>query len=165
MSQSTDSFVEREIKPYARDWEPPTPYEERYSADQVINAYQIGFLKGQDSVQDLVKERFQKNVEQAAVFTLQIIERLRTLKVEPTAAWLKIISWDAFEVLFTVPEVGFISDRFREVYSYVGELEQAARAERTCISFTFCPETEHFDLGAVKAEGFSLRHKALLKSS
>lgn len=165
MAKSPSEFIDQDIKPYAKigDWEEPRPGEEHYSTNQVIAAYEAGKTSAMNSLQKLVHEQFEANKSKAGADTRKLIEKLLEHGFHPISARLKICSWDLMEVLITLPEKEYCAESFDDIYNVVNELEDASRNEQYYISFRFCPEIEGFEESKVKADGFVLLHKSLMK--
>jgi hypothetical protein len=165
MNQSTTEIISNEIIPLVKqcDWESPKPGEELYSTNQLIAAYEAGIARGMVGAQKLVQEKFFYNVDKTAEDTGKLVSKLQEYGINPSAARLKVISWDQFEVLIILPEKEYLDEKFDIVYNFVGELENATHEEFYCITFKFLPETENTDVQKIMSDGFTLLHKSLVK--
>lgn len=165
MSKEANEIIEAEIRPFVKegDWEKPKPGEEHYSTNQVIAAYEVGKTKGMTEAEQLLREKFEANIQKAGTDTRNLVEKLLEYGLHPTSARLRVSSWDLFEVLVTLSEAEYVGERFDDAYDVVNELENASRGDHYCISFRFCPEVDGFDEQKVKSDGFTLLHKSLIK--
>lgn len=162
MSRPSD-LIESDIKPFAEDWEDPKPGEEHYSTNQLIAAYKAGYAKGVAGAHALLQETFNRNYQKSGEDTGKVIEKLQEFGLNPLSALLRVVSWEEFEVLITLPEAEFLDEKLESAYDFVGEFENSARTNHYCLSFRFCPTVDGLDEQKMKSDGFTIAHRLLVK--
>lgn len=156
--------VKSEIIPLIKgDWEGPKPGDSTFGPDQVIAAYEAGYAKGTTVVEKLLREKIEENTKKAGIDTWRLVERLHQVGLSPKSARLRILAVERYEVLVILSEKDYVDEKFDDALSFIGELERASRQDDYCIMFTFCPESESFEEGKVRLDGFTLLHKSIPK--
>ena len=129
-----------------------------FSSDHVIEAYLKGKDDGQRTETSLATDQISKNLQKSAELTAGIFEKLRSLNFSPQDAFLKIASQKFYEILITLPENEFLSDKILDVYNFLGELQQENASNYYNIDVTLCPISEELNISCLTADGFILRY-------
>lgn len=140
-----------------RNWEITISRDKYYTSDEVIDAYLHGKKTGLESLQKVVLKTLSDNINKTGNFTSEIIEYCEKEGFTPNAAFLKILSWDSFKILITLPEEEYLSNKFLKIYEYISKFEEKVNNELYRIEISFV-ETNGLDINCVQSDGFILKH-------
>lgn len=125
----------------------------------MIDAYLKGKQDGLEQQQRLIIEKLVSNINKAGKDTSSILSYLRTLKLNPISAYLKINSWDDFAILVILPQEDFLDSRMLSAYEYITDFEKKVADEMYHIQVTICDTEDTIDENYVRSDGFTLKHK------
>lgn len=162
MGIAAKNIIDEKIVPFVDpgDWQSPQSGEDKFSVNQIIAAYEVGFKSGKDSVNRLVTENFRNNLTNIGKKTESLIEVLRDKNFSPVSAILKIEDWDKFEVLIILPEEELLKDTISEIYEEIGKLIKESTSYFK-FDFILAGKNKSFNWKKVSSDGFKLHHKAL----
>ena len=134
----------------------PTAKDDAMS-NQMIEAYRTGLKDGLEQQQKLVFSKLKENIEKSGSLTMQLIETIKESGFTTLDAYLRVNSWDDFEIMVTVPECDYLKDEFLEMYDVVSKIENENKNELYDVFISFCSTNEHFDESVVSSDGYSLK--------
>lgn len=135
-------------------WELSEDGEKLFSADAVIDAYLKGKRDQLEQSQKAIIEKFESNLRQTSHHTEELISFLNSVQIRPFAAYLKVRSFDTFEVLVTLSERDFLSDEIERAYDYISNMEQRITQELYRITYHFTYHSENFNVSLLKSDGY-----------
>jgi hypothetical protein len=139
-------------------WQIIKPRGEYYAADDIINAYLMGGKEALGLTQQALVAFLVKNVDKTVSSRSDIYKHLDSCGFHPQRAYLKIIAWDTFEILITVPPEEFLDPEFLTMYEYAGKIEESVKHLLFRMYFSFAEETEELDEKQMYSDGFVLRY-------
>jgi hypothetical protein len=140
-----------------RNWEITISKDKYYTSDEVIDAYLHGKKTGLESLQKVVLNTLSDNINKTGNYTTEIIEYYEKEGFNPKATFLKILSWDNYKILITIPEKEYLSDKFLQIYEYISKFEEKINNELYRLEISFV-ETNGLDINCVQSDGFILKH-------
>lgn len=144
-------------------WQLPESKGKSFDSDAVIDAYLMGkedgFTHGMNEVHRATVEMLKSNATKAATLTSTVLDFLKERKINPVDAYLKVSSWDELSVMVLIKATCFRKPIFKEVYSFVCDLEGASERENLAMDFSFAPYSKSFNISCLNADGFALRLK------
>ena len=140
-----------------RNWEITVSKDKYYTCDEVLDAYLHGKKKGLENLQKIVLKTLSDNINKTGNYTSELINILKQNGFNPEAAFLKIISWDNFKILITVPEKEYLSEKYLRIYEYISKFEDNVNNELYKIEISFV-DTNGLDVNCVQSDGFILKH-------
>lgn len=140
-------------------WKLSEDGEKLHSSNAVIDAYFKGKQEGLDQAQKALQKLFENNYLRSGECAKSLIDYLKSSKLHPISAHLKIESLFTFEVIVLLPEEEFLSDAMKQVYSHCRDLEIKYCDDSFQISFNFIDASSHFDFAQLKADGFEFKLK------
>jgi hypothetical protein len=143
----------------SKNWVITEPNENYYSSDKVIDAYLQGKKEGLEQAQKAVFTLLENNLNKCHQLTSKIIAFLKIRKFSPLNAYLRILSFDVFEILITIPEKEFLDDHFLAIYEEVSQIERTERSDFFNVTFTFSDSGVHFDEKHLQSDGFIFKNK------
>ena len=144
----------------SQNWKPTSPGSETYSSNEVIDAYLKGKEEGIKQKGKLILNKLKENAERTTGATGKVFNFLHKKKFNPIAAYLRLNSWDSLDILITIPEKEFISEKLLTVYSFVSRLENELETDFYNITFSFADEEDDFDREHLVSDGFVLRYSS-----
>ena len=143
-----------------QNWEFTSPKDKLFSSDHVIEAYLKGKKEGLEQAQKLILEKLVENVNNSGNYTTEIHSHFNKKGFHPVSTFLKIISWDNFKLLITLPENEFISDKIIEIYDFISDYENRVNKELYHLEISLTDINEStFDKNCLRSDGFVLKHK------
>lgn len=138
---------------------------DRFSADFVLDAYDrgrsIGFHEGQESWRALVEQTFSANGKTITELSHAIKENVGAAGYDVLAIYLRVASWDEFDLLVIIPESHFCDDDFDTLYPRLYRLVDEATTDTFRCTFSFVPvdtdpDPNHppYNLQALHGDGF-----------
>lgn len=163
MNPTEYSNVEKTIRPlvYPNDWIAPANGEDSYGPNQVIAAFQAGFLKAGEQAEAIIENQKNVNLQWSGAHTRQVIDELRKHGLNPVSARLRITDWNFMEVLFVLKPGETSSEDFLQVLDFVSDLKESSASNVYSVDFHFCEAREQLDETAIEADGYWRHHNAL----
>ena len=127
-----------------------------FSEDQLIDA----FLAGKQHATKLVREKLQENIQKTGTQTSEVVKALLKKKYTPKFITLRIIGYNNFDVLISLPEDQFTSKGFPNVYKITSKIEEASKEEYR-IRYSFINHSKSFDVDQLFQDGYYLIHKSV----
>ena len=134
------------------------PKDQKFSADELINAYFKGVKEGTYQYQKAIRKQLGENLEKAGKHTSNIITILQDRGFEFYSALLKIHNWDEFEVILLVNPDHYINPKFLEIYNLVSSYEKEVKEDTYSITFSFTDYDESLDKEQMESDGFILEY-------
>jgi len=147
-----------EVAALQEHWQIIKPRGEYYVADEIINAYLAGGKEALGLTQQALVTFLVKNVDKTVSYRSDIYKYFNGCGFHPQRAYLKIIAWDTFEILITIPPEEFLDSEFLDMYKYIGKLEESVKQQLFRMYFSFAEESEDLDEKQMYSDGFVLRH-------
>lgn len=135
-------------------WKLSTAGEKLYSADAVIDAYLKGQQDQLEQAQKVIAHQFERNVRKANTHTLKLIDFLQSENLSPISAYLRTKSFDTMEVLITMSEEDFLSEKITNVYDHASSIEQGVSDDLYNITFHFTYQGDDFNHALLKSDGY-----------
>jgi hypothetical protein len=148
------TVIEKQTSINIDDWQLSTNGEKLFSADAVIDAYLKGKSDQLEQSQKALMKQLETNIQKASGNTVKVLEYLSSQGLSPIAAHLKPTSFDSMEVLITLPEEDYLSEKITTIYEHVSTLEEAFSEELYQINFSLTDETPHFNEALLKCDGY-----------
>ena len=148
----------KHIGTISKNWIITEPREAYYSSDKVIDAYMLGKKEGLEQAQKAIFALLEKNLVKCHQLTTKVITTLRQRKFNPSNAYLRIISFDVFEVLITLPENEFLADEFLFIYDDINRIETTESSDLYSVTFSFSDSGIDFDEKHLQSDGFILKN-------
>jgi len=126
-------------------------------SNQLIEAYQTGLKDGVEQQQKLVFSKLKENIDKSGSLTLSLIDTIKKYGFTPLDAYLRVESFDRFEIMITVPETDALKDEFLEMYDVISKIEIENRNDLYDVFISFCSTNDHFDENIVSSDGYSLK--------
>lgn len=143
-----------------QNWELTSPKDKLFSSDHVIEAYLKGKKEGLEQAQKLILDKLVENVNNSGDYTTEILGHFKKKGFHPVSTFLKIISWDNFKILITLPEKEFISNKIIKIYDFISDYENKVNKELYHLEITLTDINEDtFDTNCLRSDGFVLKHK------
>ncbi|MGJ4787354.1 hypothetical protein [Leptospira koniambonensis] len=141
-------------------WEIAVPKESDllYTSDHVINAYLQGKAEALEQNQRLQFAKLQENIAKSAELAGEVIVYAKSVNINPTAAFLKIDSWEDFVLLLTIPETEFLSQNILKVYDFTSSKEAEFNNKLYSIEIVLANMNEHFDNECLVSDGYLLKY-------
>lgn len=139
---------------------------DRFSADDLIDAYFNGKRDQMDEEKQLRLDKLKENIEKASTLSVEIFNHIAELGFKCEMIFLKVKSIYNFTSLFLIEENDFCDDRFLEVYEKTISIKSTVNTGKT-FDFTtiLTPSTSSFDKKSVLADGYILSYgKPVLES-
>jgi len=142
----------------SENWIITEPKEVYFSSDKVIDAYMMGKKEGLEQAQKAMFSLLEKNLVKCHQLTSKISTILKKHKFNPVNAYLRIQSFDVFEVLITLPEKEFLADEFLFIYDEINQIETKESSDLFNVTFSFSDCGVDFDEKNLKSDGFTLKN-------
>jgi len=142
-----------------KNWEFTSSEDKLFSTDHIIDAYLKGKNEGLEQQERLIIEKLISNIDKSGKHTTQVINHLLKKGLNPTAAFLKINSWDNFETLIIISEKDFLSTKMLKVYEYISKLESKVSEDMYYLQISFHSKDENIDEESIRSDGYILKHK------
>lgn len=157
---STETTSEVGVNGYQDNWQKTNSAEDIYfTADEVIDAYYKGIAEGLRKEERAALIKLQENVTISAHYRDKICSYLKSEGFSPSAAYLKIGSWDNFTILITLPEKEFGDNKFLQAYKKITSIEKELREKSIFLFFCFTATGEGtLNEGLMASDGYALKH-------
>ena len=134
----------------------PTSKEDSLS-NQLIDAYLNGKKDGVEQHQKLILNKLDENIEKSGSISLSLIKTLKENKFNPIDAFLRVRSWDRFDIMITVSEDDYMKEEFLEMFDVVSNIENSSKDELYGVFISFCSINNFFDEQNVSSDGYLLK--------
>jgi hypothetical protein len=134
----------------------PTSKEDTFN-NQLIEAYMNGKKEGMEQHQKLIFKKLEENIEKSGFITFELINMLKGRRFNPIDAYLRVNSWDKFDIMITVSEEDYLKEEFFFLFDVVSNVEKRYKVELFGIFISFCSINKHFDEQSVSSDGYSLK--------
>lgn len=132
---------------------------DRFSADDLIDAYFNGKRDQVDEEKQLRLDKLKENIEKASNLSVEIFNHIGELGFRCEMIFLKVKSIYNFTSLFLIEEDDYCDDRFLEVYKKTISIKNVSNVGKT-FDFTtiMTPSSDSFDKKSVLADGYILSY-------
>jgi len=135
----------------------PTPNGDWFTSDQLIDAYMNGKKEGMEQFKKLEMNKMAENINKSGFIAIDIFNKLKINKFSPIDAYLRVNSFDRFDMMITVPESDSLKDEFLNMYDLISDIETNTKDEFYMLFISFCSANNHFDEQIVLSDGYSLK--------
>jgi uncharacterized FlaG/YvyC family protein len=146
------------IKNSENNWVVTVTKDKFYTCDEVIDAYIQGKKEGLEQIQKVALEKMIENIKKSGEFTTELLNFFHKEKFNPVSAYLKIISWNLYNVLITIPEEEYLSDRFLSIYEYISQFEEKNKNDFYKLEITIT-DTNNLNNKNIISDGYIFKHK------
>ena len=142
-------------------WEVSVDKNSIFTNDDIIDAYLKGKKEGVKETNQIFVDKLNENIDKSAVFTDRMLSFLKTKKLNPISAHLKIQSFNDFVILITLPEDQFISEKFLVSYDFAATIEEEVIDDKYYnVMFMFSDrEDGDFNTNLLVSDGFFMDYK------
>jgi hypothetical protein len=137
-------------------WQLTTDGNTLFNANHVIDAYLTGKEMGKSELKNELILKLVSQLDELGTMTKELVSFLKKNSIGFDNAYLKIEGYNSFTILVVVSEAGYLSDSFKRVYEYVGDVENKLSAKYE-IYYSFTGKSESFNPHIVSAEGYKLK--------
>lgn len=133
--------------------------ESGFSSDDIIDAYYKGKEQGIIDEISALRRIVNSNIKKTINHANSVISYLVNQQIFPEYSYIKLISWDTYEVLISVATKDFLDEKFLKVYEFVTETENKINDEVYELTFSFIDSNTDFDNKKLNSDGFFLKQK------
>ena len=133
----------------------PTQKSDLFTSDQLIDAYMNGKKEGMEQYKKLEMSKMEENIKKSGIVAVDIINELKNNKFTPIDTYLRVNSFDRFDIMVTVPENDFLKDEFLYMYDMISDIETKSKNDFYMVFISFCSTNNHFDEQIVVSDGYS----------
>ena len=126
-------------------------------SNQLIDAYLNGKKDGIEQHQKLILKKLEENIEKSGSISLRLMKTLKENRFNPIDAFLRVNSWDRFDIMITVSEDEYMNEEFLEMFDVVSNIEKSSREELYGVFISFCSINKFFDEQNVSSDGYLLK--------
>jgi hypothetical protein len=134
----------------------PTFNKDTFS-NQLIDAYLNGKRVGIEQHQKLMLNKLEENIEKSGNITTLLLKTLQERSFNSIDAYLRVHSFDRFDIMITVPDEDYMKEEFLEMFDVISDIEMENREELYSVFIIFCSVDENFEEQLVFYDGFSLK--------
>ena len=142
------------------DWQ-LTKDDNKFDANDVIEAYFNGKKQGHEDFKALFVEKFHSNLNKSGSLTAKCIAFIKENGFTPVFAKLKVSSFKSYSVLIGVKEEDYNNENFLKIYDHANVLEMEDDSDLFSISFHFAYEGIGFNQKAVINDGYRINFSKL----
>jgi len=143
------------IEKHTKSWV-PTSRDDSFS-NQLIDAYMNGKRDGVQQFKSLEISKLNENINKSGTITVNIINILKEKKFSPIDAYLRVHSFERFDIMVTVPENDYLKDEFLDIYDIISDIEEKSKDDFYNAFISICSTNNHFDEQIVASDGYALK--------
>ncbi len=144
------------------DWEFQPSREQKkrklYSADAVIDAYFQGRRDEKIENEEILFEKWQKNLNKAKKLSADFTDILENKKIKCKHVLLRPKKITEFESIFIVPKIDYISPKFEEIYKLSISKKTKGNSDTFHFSYTFIPYSQNINREKLSSDGYILEY-------
>jgi hypothetical protein len=149
-----------EIFTEQKEWSLTKESDDIFTGDEVIDAYFQGKKDGKKDVIEeekrLVLDQLSTNISKSADIMGQIFATFTKRGINPVSGFLRVNSWDVFDMLVTVTESDYLSEEILNLYNYIGHIEEDSKAKYYNLTVSIMGGVEYLDIESLTSDGFIL---------
>lgn len=153
MSTKIKSVETWEVKPRISD-----SYKKWFSADEVIDAYFRGKKDQKDAEENILLEKFGKNLEKAQKLSEEFFLSLNERGIQCNFLKLRASKVTEFDVIIVVDESDFVSDKFEDIYNESIHLSKEESGTTFKINFSFMPYSHRIKPEKLQSDGYLMSY-------
>ena len=147
--------VDYVIENQAKTWI-PTSNEDLFT-NQLIDAYLHGRKDGIELIEKLKQEKLNENINKSGNISKRLIRVLKDSSFSPIDAYLRVHSFDRFDIMVTVPEEDYLKDEFLDMYGIISDIEAKSNDDFYKAFISICSTNNHFEEQIVASDGYTLK--------
>ena len=132
--------------------------EERFSTDDMINAYLKGKEAQKNENEKIRMEKFSNNIELAQSISEEFFRMLDNKGIKCKFVTLRPKSIFDFDSIFLVSESDFVSPDFEEIYTLAREKCSSVNSDTFNLSFSFIPYSKNVNKNRLLSDGYVLTY-------
>ena len=131
------------------------PTKEDSFSNQLIDAYLNGKKDGMEQYKKLEISKMEENIKKTGIVASYILNTFKNNKFAPIDAYLRVNSFDRFDIMVTVPEDDCLKENFLDMYDVISDIETKSKEEFYMVFISICSINNYFDEQIVISDGYS----------